>query len=110
MSIDLSISLFLDLIFSSSSFYFNVYGNAGRFVIMVRQASSIVFIFLRLYLVLFNKAESKSGGGHYSSQRTLSSGSGGSHASLGGNQFQNPTQWSHSWLPSDINTWYDYGM
>jgi hypothetical protein len=77
---------------------------------MVRQASSIVFIFLRLFLVLFDKAESKSGGGHYSSQRTLGSGSTGSHGSGGGSQFQNPMQWSNSWLPSDINTWYDYGM
>jgi len=77
---------------------------------MVRQASSIVFIFIKLFLVLFNKAESKSGGGHYSSQRTLGSNSAGSHGSVGGSQFQNQIPWSNSWLPLDINSWYDYGM
>jgi hypothetical protein len=78
---------------------------------MVREASSIGLFFLRLILVLLNKAECKSGGGHYSSQRTLgSSPPAGGHGMMGGNQLQNPMHWSNSWLPSDINAWYDYGM
>ncbi len=77
---------------------------------MVRQASSISFIFLRLFLVLFNKVECKSSGsGHYSSQRTLGSGSSSSHGITSGNQLQNSMHWSNSWLPLDLHPWYDYG-
>jgi hypothetical protein len=76
---------------------------------MVRQASSIGFIFLKLIFVLFNKAECKSGGGHYSSQRTLGSNYPGGYGMTGGNQLQNPMQWGNSWLPSDLHGWYDYG-
>jgi len=59
--------------------------------------------------VLFNKAECKSGGGHYSSQRTLGSNSPSGHGMTGGNQLQNSIQWGNSWLPLDIHGWYDYG-
>lgn len=90
-------------IFRSHSIY--TYGNVGRFFNMVRQASSSIHQFyLTLLLVLFNRAECKSGGGHYSSQRTLGS------ASIGGSQSSNSIPWSNTWLPLDINTWYDYGM
>jgi hypothetical protein len=57
---------------------------------------------MKLFLVLFNKAECKSGGGHYSSQR-LGAGSSSGHASSGGSQLHN------SWGPSDMHSWYDYG-
>ena len=77
---------------------------------MVRQTSFIAFIFLRLFLVLLNKAEGKSIGGHYSSQRTLGSNSPGGHGSSSGSQLQNSMYWGHSRLPSDINPCFDYGM
>jgi len=55
--------------------------------------------------VLFNKADCKSGGGHYSSQRSL--GSGGPSGGFGGSA---PTlgHWGNTWS-SDISSWYDYG-
>ncbi len=55
--------------------------------------------------MLFNKANCKSGGGHYSSQRSLSGSSGG-HGLSGGSQ-QN--FWANAWSPQDMNAWYDYG-
>jgi hypothetical protein len=76
---------------------------------MVRQTSSIGFLFLKLILVLFNKAECKSGGGHYSSQRTLGSNVPGGYGMAGGSPSQNSMQWSNSWLPLDLHAWYDYG-
>ena len=79
---------------------------------MVRQASSSIHRFyLTLLLVLLNKAECKSSGGHVSSQRSRGSAApGGGHGSIGGSQSQNSIPWSNTWLPLDINTWYDYGM
>lgn len=98
----------LDIIYFFLSIF--PYGNAGRSFIMLRQASSIDFIIIiNIILVLFNKVECKSGGGHYSSQRTLSSGSPSGHGMIGGNQLQNSMHWSNSLYPLDINTWYDYG-
>lgn len=73
---------------------------------MVRQASSIVFILITSLYTLFNKANCKSGGGHYSSQRSLGSGSSGGYGLSAGNQ-QNFL--SNSWFPQDMNLWYDYG-
>jgi hypothetical protein len=73
---------------------------------MVRQASFIVFILIKTLSVLFNKANCKSGGGHYSSQRSLGSGPSGGHGMSGVNQ-QN--LWGNSWYPQDMNAWYDYG-
>lgn len=72
---------------------------------MFQQTPTICFVFLKFYLVLFEKAECKSGGGHYSSQRTLGSNSGG----FGGNQAQSSAHWGNTWLPSDLNPWYDFG-
>lgn len=72
---------------------------------MFHQTSTICLVFLKLYLVLFDKAECKSGGGHYSSQRTLGSSSGG----FGGGQSQGVGHWGNAWLPSDLNLWYDFG-
>jgi hypothetical protein len=74
---------------------------------MLRQASSIIFILIKIFFVFFNKVNCKSGGGHYSTQRSLGSGSSAGHGSSGGNQPQN--FWSNSWYPQDINGWYDYG-
>lgn len=73
---------------------------------MVRQASFIIFIFIKIFFLLLNKANCKSGGGHYSSQRQLGSGSTGGHGGSGGMQ-QN--FWGNSWHPQDMNAWYDYG-
>ncbi|CAF3368314.1 unnamed protein product [Rotaria socialis] len=72
---------------------------------MVRQASSIVFILLTILYTLFNQANCKSGGGHYSSQRSLSSVSSSGYGYSPGNQ-QNSI--SNSWFPQDMNSWYDY--
>ncbi|CAF1236098.1 unnamed protein product [Rotaria magnacalcarata] len=74
---------------------------------MVRQASSVVFILLTILYTLFNQANCKSGGGHYSSQRSLSSGSSGGYGYSPGNQ-QNSM--SNSWFPQDMNSWYDYAL
>jgi hypothetical protein len=74
---------------------------------MVPHTTSITFILIKLFIVLFNKANCKSGGGHYSSQRTLSGPSG--HGSSGGNQQQNSMYWGNSLFPQDTNAWYDYG-
>lgn len=71
---------------------------------MVRQASFIVFILIKTLSVLLNKAHCKSGGGHYSSQRSLSGPSGG-HGSGGSQQ----NFWGNTWYPQDMNSWYDYG-
>ncbi|CAF0901106.1 unnamed protein product [Rotaria sordida] len=77
---------------------------------MVQQLSSIVFIFIRIFFVLFNKAECKSSG-HYSSQRTLNTGgSYGGHGFSSGSQVQNPMYWGNSWFPPDFDPSYDYGM
>jgi len=77
---------------------------------MVRRASTIDSIVIILFFVLFNKAECKLGSGtHYSPQRLHSTGSSGAHGSTGGSQLQNSMHWSNSWLPSDLNTYYDYG-
>lgn len=73
---------------------------------MVRQASSIIFILITSLIALFNKANGKSGGGHYSSQRSLASGSSGGHGVSAGNQ-QN--YWNNPWMAQDMNAWYDYG-
>jgi hypothetical protein len=97
----------LDIIYFFLSIF--PYGNAGRSYNMVRQASSIGFIFLKIFFVLFNKAECKPGVGHYSSQRTLGSGSYGGHGIIGGNQLQNSMHYGNSLYPLDINSWYDYG-
>ncbi|CAF0997049.1 unnamed protein product [Rotaria sordida] len=70
---------------------------------MVQQLSSIVFIFIRIFFVLFNKAECKSSG-HYSSQRTLNTGgSYGGHGFSSGSQVQNPMYWGNSWFPPDFD-------
>ncbi|CAF0761500.1 unnamed protein product [Rotaria sp. Silwood1] len=74
---------------------------------MVQQLSSIGFILIRIFLVLFNKAECKSSGGHYSSQRTLNSGPSGGHGFSSVNQLQNPMYWSSSWFPSDLDSFHD---
>ncbi|CAF4585511.1 unnamed protein product, partial [Rotaria sp. Silwood2] len=79
--------------------------NARRFFNMVRQASFIVFILITILFELFNKANCKSGGGHYSSQRSLGTGSSGGYGVSAGNQ-QN--FWGNSWFPQDMNAWYDY--
>ena len=68
---------------------------------MVRQASFIIFLFL-----IFNKSDCKSGGGHYSSQRSLGSGLSGGH---GGSSGMQQNIWGNSWYPQDMNAWYDYG-
>jgi hypothetical protein len=73
---------------------------------MVREASIIVFILIKTFFLLFNKANCKSGGGHYSSQRSLGSGPSTGHGGSIGNQ-QN--FYGSSWFPQDINAWYDYG-
>ncbi|CAF0938516.1 unnamed protein product [Rotaria sordida] len=67
---------------------------------MVRQASFIVFILITTLFVLFDKANCKSGGGHYSSQRSLGTGSSGGYGMSVGNQ-QN--FWGNSWFPQDMN-------
>jgi hypothetical protein len=86
------------------------YGNADRSNAMVQQASFINFIVIISFIVLCNKAECKSGGGHYSSQRTLGSGpTSGGHGMSAANQLQNSMHWSNSWLPMDINAWYEHG-
>ncbi|CAF3073123.1 unnamed protein product [Rotaria sp. Silwood2] len=74
---------------------------------MVRQASFIVFILITILFELFNKANCKSGGGHYSSQRSLGTGSSGGYGVSAGNQ-QN--FWGNSWFPQDMNAWYDYAL
>ena len=76
---------------------------------MARQATSIVFILIKTLAIFLNKANCKSGGGHYSSQRTLGSGPSGGHGSPAGNQPQSSMFWGNSWFPQDSNAWYDYG-
>lgn len=66
---------------------------------MLRQASISLFILLN-----FNLIQSKSGGGHYSSQRSLGSGP------LTGHGSASQTYWGTSMYPPDINSWYEYGM
>ncbi len=61
---------------------------------------------LKILFLLFNKANCKSGGGHYSSQRSLGSGSSSGYGGSGGMQQH---LWSNSWYPQDMNAWYDYG-
>jgi hypothetical protein len=98
------------LLFLSFSLFYIIFtcGNAGPSDIMLRQTSSICFIVIKLFFALFNKAECKSGGGHYSSQR-LGSGSSSGHGLTGGSQLPNPMQWGNPWMPSDMHPWYDYG-
>jgi hypothetical protein len=71
---------------------------------MRRQASSIVFILIKTLFVVFNKVNAKSGGGHYSSQRSLGAGPSGGHGVSMGSQ-----HWSNSFFPQDMNSWYEYG-
>jgi hypothetical protein len=71
---------------------------------MRRQTSSIVFILVKTLFIFFNKVNCKSGGGHYSSQRSLGAGPAGGHGSSAGNQL-----WRDSWFPQDMNSWYEYG-
>ncbi|CAF1092032.1 unnamed protein product [Rotaria sp. Silwood1] len=73
---------------------------------MVRQVSYIVFILITTLFELFNKVNCKSGGGHYSSQRSLGTGSSGGYGASAGNQQH---FWGNSWFPQDMNAWYDYG-
>lgn len=77
---------------------------------MVRQVFSMILIYIHIFLVLFDEAECKSGGGHYSSQRTLNSGPSGGHG-FSGNSFQpSSMHWSNNpWFSSDLDGWYDYG-
>lgn len=67
---------------------------------MVRQASISLLLLLNIY---FPTVLSKSGGGHYSSQRSLGTGPSGGHGAQ-----QN--YWGNSMYPPDINSWYEYGM
>ena len=70
---------------------------------MVRQASISLLLHLNLFLHYSNTVLTKSGGGHYSSQRSLGAGPSGGHGAQ-----QN--YWGNSMYPPDINSWYEYGM
>jgi len=71
---------------------------------MRRQTLSFGFILLKTLFIFFNKVNAKSGGGHYSSQRSLGGGPSGGHGSAMGSQ-----HWNNPWYSHDINSWYDYG-
>ncbi|CAF3299274.1 unnamed protein product [Rotaria socialis] len=75
---------------------------------MVRHVLSIGLIFSSLILVILNKAECKSGGGHYSSQRSLGSGPSAGYGFSGSGHQQNSMNWGNPWFSSDLNSWYDY--
>ncbi|CAF1110362.1 unnamed protein product [Adineta ricciae] len=74
---------------------------------MLRKVSVIVLICVEIVFLHFDEVICKPGGGHYSSQRTLGSGSSGSHGGSIGNQ-QNA--WGNPWSPEDVNSWYDYAL
>ncbi|CAF1557690.1 unnamed protein product [Adineta ricciae] len=68
---------------------------------MLRKVSVIVLICVEIVFLHFDEVICKPGGGHYSSQRTLGSGSSGSHGGSIGNQ-QNA--WGNPWSPEDVNS------
>ena len=66
-------------------------------------SKKIFLIALILFVLLFKSTKGKSGGGHYSSQRSL----GGTHGQSSGNQGPNSMSWISSWPGYDANGWYD---
>ena len=66
------------------------------FVSRERIETGMLLVICVLLLLETGAVQGKSGVGHYSSQRSLANGGSAVH-------------WSNSWLPSDINSWYDYG-
>lgn len=67
-----------------------------------QQASTIIFLLIKIIFILFDEVNCKSGGGHYSSQRSLASGLSGGYS---GSASQG--HWGNPW--SDMSAWYDYG-
>lgn len=65
--------------------------------------------FIKLYcliVVLIESTNGKSGGGHYSSQRSLGA-TGGSMSHSAGNAALNSMAWNNPWLMQDVHGFYD---
>lgn len=74
----------------------------------MEEQQSIMFALVILFLLDFHLIESKSGGGHYSSQRSLSSGTSSSSFGHGPmNQGPQAFYWNNPWINSDPNSWYE---
>ena len=75
-----------------------------------RSSSVVAILLLSLFSRLVKPIDCKSGGGHYSSQRSLGGGAGGGassgYGSVGANQAQNGMYWNNPWLSPEM---YDQG-
>jgi hypothetical protein len=93
----------------SFSRFASVHGDAVRLSVMPQEETPIVVVCLIVCLVVVPSVNCKSGGGHYSSQRSLAAGPSAGHGLSAGNQLQSSMHWGNSLLPFDMNNWYDYG-